>query len=153
MLEDDPKTGKKQMQAESPDEEALVDGAKVLRCVVFRCVFVFQFFLFALSFCLAPLFPVPFFLCRLSHVSVSVLSFSFSLVSSCVPLFLSPFLCLLFSLSLSIYPFLFLSPFSLFPSPPPFPSLSLPPFSFPFSLLPLVPLVLGGRRVSWLVRR
>lgn len=29
MLEEDPKTGKKQMQAESPDEEALVDGAKV----------------------------------------------------------------------------------------------------------------------------
>ncbi|CAM9933282.1 unnamed protein product, partial [Laminaria digitata] len=30
VLEDDPKTGKKQMQAESPDEEALVDGAKIL---------------------------------------------------------------------------------------------------------------------------
>lgn len=29
MLEEDPRTGKKQMQAESPDEEALVDGAKV----------------------------------------------------------------------------------------------------------------------------
>lgn len=29
VLEDDPKTGKKQMQAESPDEEALVDGGKV----------------------------------------------------------------------------------------------------------------------------
>lgn len=31
MLEVDPKTGAKQMQAESPDEEALVDGAKVRR--------------------------------------------------------------------------------------------------------------------------
>lgn len=29
VLETDPKTGLKQMQAESPDEEALVDGAKV----------------------------------------------------------------------------------------------------------------------------
>lgn len=29
VLEEDPKTGKKQMQAESPDEEALVDGGKV----------------------------------------------------------------------------------------------------------------------------
>ncbi|CAN0153672.1 unnamed protein product, partial [Hapterophycus canaliculatus] len=30
VLEEDPKTGKKQMQAESPDEEALVDGGKIL---------------------------------------------------------------------------------------------------------------------------
>lgn len=30
VLEEDPKTGLKQMQAESPDEEALVDGGKVL---------------------------------------------------------------------------------------------------------------------------
>ncbi|CAN0522725.1 unnamed protein product [Ectocarpus sp. 12 AP-2014] len=29
VLEEDPKTGLKQMQAESPDEEALVDGGKV----------------------------------------------------------------------------------------------------------------------------
>lgn len=29
VLEEDPKTGKKQMQAESPDEEALVDGGTV----------------------------------------------------------------------------------------------------------------------------
>lgn len=29
VLEEDPKTGKKHMQAESPDEEALVDGGKV----------------------------------------------------------------------------------------------------------------------------
>lgn len=29
MLEEDPKTGTKRMQAESPDEEALVGGAKV----------------------------------------------------------------------------------------------------------------------------
>lgn len=32
VLEQDPKTGKKEMQAESPDEEALVDGGKVRFC-------------------------------------------------------------------------------------------------------------------------
>lgn len=36
QLEEDPTTGKKKLQAESPDEEALVDGAKVRpKCVLF----------------------------------------------------------------------------------------------------------------------
>lgn len=55
VLEEDPKTGKKQMQAESPDEEALVDGGKV------------RFFFFPLF--LPPLFPPSFSHCCISGKS------------------------------------------------------------------------------------